>query len=131
MVACYCRREAQRLREEQDREYQESLEAERRELERREKEEREKQEAEEKKKQEEELAAAVELSRKLTREDTIRKLKSSFNLIPEPEKHPDASTIRFQLPRGIKLERRFLKTEPMQVKHEYQMYHNFLFTLTM
>lgn len=108
-------REAQRLREEQDREYQESLEAERREMERREREEREKQEAEEKRKQEEELAAAVELSKKLSREDAIRKLKASFNATPEPEKNPDAATIRFQLPRGIKLERRFLKTDPMEV----------------
>ncbi len=108
-------REAQRLREEQDREYRESMELERREQERREREERERIEAEEKKKQEEELAAAVELSKKLSREDAIRKLKVAFNSIPEPDKVPDAATIRFQLPRGLKLERRFLKSEPVQV----------------
>ena len=117
------RTEAQRLREQQDREYQESLEAERREIERKAAEEQARIQAEEEKKQQEELAAAIELSKKLTREDTIRKLKASFNAIPEPDTGSDVATIRFQLPRGAKLSRKFLKSDTMQRIHDYLSIH--------
>lgn len=111
------------LREQQDREYQESLDAERREVERREAEEQAKLQAEEERRQQEELAAAVELSKKLSREDTIRKLKTAFQSIAEPDQGPDVATIRFQLPRGTKLSRKFLKSDPMQRIHDYLSIH--------
>lgn len=63
----------------------------------------------------EELEAAQELSRQLTQQDTIRKLKAAFDAIPEPEAAPTISAVRFQLPSGKKLSRRFAKTETVQV----------------
>lgn len=111
----FFREEAQQLREQQDREYLESIELERLENERREREERERKQAEEEKKQQEELAAAIALSEKLHREDEIRHLKERFAASPEPENASDVSTIRFQLPRGKKLTRRFHQNEPAQV----------------
>ena len=66
----------------------------------------------------EELEAAQELSRQLTQQDTIRKLKAAFDAIPEPEAAPTISAVRFQLPSGKKLSRRFAKTETVQVELE-------------
>jgi len=64
----------------------------------------------------EELEAAQELSRQLTQQDTIRKLKAAFDAIPEPDAAPAISAVRFQLPSGKKLSRRFAKTESVQVR---------------
>jgi hypothetical protein len=111
-----CRSESTRLREQQDREYRESIEAERLEIERQRAEEESRVAAEEEKRQQEELAAAVALSKKLSREDEIRKLKASFAAAPEPENGPDVSTLRFQLPRAKKLTYRFRKTDKIQVR---------------
>jgi hypothetical protein len=107
------------LREQQDREYRESIEAERLEIERQRAEEEARVAAEEEKRQQEELAAAVALSKKLSREDEIRKLKSSFAASPEPENGSDVSTLRFQLPRAKKLTYRFRKTDKIQVSYSY------------
>lgn len=109
------RDESSRLREQQNREYQEAVEAERREAERRRQEEEEKVAAEEKRRAEEEEAAAIALSIKLSREDTIRKLRVSFNNEAEPKPASDVATIRFQLPRAKKLTRNFFKHEKIQV----------------
>jgi FAS-associated factor 2 len=110
------RDESTLLREQQNREYQEALEAEHREAERRRREEEEKIAAEEKKRAEEEEAAAIALSIKLTREDTIRKLRTAFNAEAEPKPAPDVATIRFQLPRAKKLTRNFFKFDKVQVR---------------
>lgn len=110
------RAEAIRLREQQDREYQESIEAERREIERQREEEEAKIRAEEERRQQEEEAAAIELSKKLTRENEIRKLKAAFAASPEPDASPDVATIRFQLPRAKKLTYRFHKSDKAQVR---------------
>jgi len=85
------------------------------EAERHEREERERRRAEEDKRQQEELAAAVALSEQLHRDDAIRHLKDSFQAIPEPENNTDVATIRFQLPRGKKLTRRFHQHDTAQV----------------
>jgi len=70
---------------------------------------------EEENRQREELEAAQELSRQLTQQDTIRKLKTAFEAVPEPDAAPVVSAVRFQLPTGKKLSRRFGKTETVQV----------------
>lgn len=122
------RSEAVRLREQQDREYRESIEAEMREIQRKEEEERKKIEEEEARKQQEELEAAIELSKKLSRESTIKRLKDAFALNPEPDNGSDIATVRFQLPRGKKLSRRFLKNDTTQVNHNNSPFDYYLFT---
>jgi 3-methyladenine DNA glycosylase Mpg len=119
------RSEAIRLREQQDLEYQESIEEERRQH----AEEEAKAAAEEAKRQAEELAAAVELSKQLSRKDEMRKLKAVFESKPEPPAAPDVSTIRFQLPRGKKPNYRFYKTDKAQVsrEEEFLSFFSFLF----
>jgi hypothetical protein len=60
---------------------------------------------------------AIELSQRLSRDDKIRKLRTYFEQHPEPETSvAEVATIRFQLPQGTKLSRRFLKTDTSQVK---------------
>lgn len=73
--------------------------------------------AEEEARQQEELAAAVEMSRQLTQQDTLRKLKEAFAAAPEPEVAANVSAVRFQLPSGKKISRRFTKTDTVQVRH--------------
>ena len=107
MFSC-CRDEATRMRQQQDAEYQESLDADRRERERRESEEREAAEEEERRQQEAELAEALALSVRLTAEDTTRKRKD--RLPPEPDGNSSSvAVVRFQLPQGKKITRRFEK----------------------
>jgi hypothetical protein len=72
--------------------------------------------AEEEARQAAELAAAVEMSKQLTREDTLRKLKATFSAHPEPEAGANVAAVRFQLPSGKKLSRRFVKTDTVQVR---------------
>jgi hypothetical protein len=107
------RDESARLRAQQDAEYLESQLADRAESERREREERERQEEEERRIQEEELQAAMAMSTKLSAQDRVRRRKN--NLPPEPAEGLVAATIRFQLPQGKKLVRRFNKTDSAQV----------------
>jgi len=86
----------------------------------RQREEEERREAEEEEnRQREGLEAAQELSRQLTQQDTIRKLKTAFEAVPEPDAAPAVSTVRFQLPSGKKLSRRFGKTETVQVRMSF------------
>ncbi len=58
----------------------------------------------------------MELSRQLSQQDATRKLKAAFEAVPEPEVGPAISAVRFQLPSGKKLSRRFAKTETVQVR---------------
>ena len=59
----------------------------------------------------------MELSRQLTAQDQVRKLREIFEACPEPDAAmgPSVSVVRFQLPTGKKLSRRFLKTDTVQV----------------
>ena len=104
-----------RLRAQQDREYRESAEADRLAVIRQREEAAEREIAEEEARQAEELAAAQELSRRLTEEDTLRKLRGIFEAAPEPAVGPTVSAVRFQLPSGKKLSRRFGKADTVQV----------------
>lgn len=117
-VLLLCREEAARLREQQDREYREAAEADRLAAIRQREEAAARAAAEEEARQAAELAAAVELSQRLSREDTLRKLRASFESNPEPPAagNTDVATVRFQLPTGKKLSRRFLKTDTVQVR---------------
>jgi hypothetical protein len=74
--------------------------------------------AEEEARQAAELAAAVEMSKQLTREDTLRKLRATFSAHPEPEAGTNVAAVRFQLPSGKKLSRRFVKTDTVQVRRK-------------
>lgn len=112
-----CRTEAQLLREEQDREYRESQEQDRLAAERQAAELREREAREEEERQQAELEAAMELSRRLTREDTVRKLKKYFEEHPEPAASDNVSAVKFQLPSGRKLARRFEKSDTVQVRN--------------
>jgi hypothetical protein len=109
------RDEDARLREQQNQEYQAMIENERRERERIEREDRERMAAEEAKRQAEEEAAAIELSRQLAREDNLRKIRTIFSSEIEPKAGEGVSTLRFQLPKGKKITRKFFKHEKVQV----------------
>lgn len=110
------REESNRLREQQDREYREAQEADRREAIRRQEEEAAAAAAEAQRQQEEELRAAMELSQRLSREDKMRKLRARMeNEHREPDNGAEVATIRFQLPAGAKLSRRFHKNDTTQV----------------
>lgn len=111
------REESVRLRETQDREYRESQEADRLEQLRREDESRQREIELEEQRVAEEERQAIELSQKLSRDDKTRKLRTYFEQHPEPEASvAEVATIRFQLPQGTKLSRRFLKSDTSQVK---------------
>jgi hypothetical protein len=110
-----CREEATRLRAQQDREYQEAAEADRLAVIRQREEAARREAEEEEARQQQELAAAVELSKRLTEEDTLRKLRASFGAVPEPDPSPTVSAVKFQTPSGKKLSRRFQKTDTVQV----------------
>ena len=110
------REESNRLREQQDREYREAQEADRLEAIRRQEEAAAAAAAEEQRQQEEELRAAMELSQRLSREDKIRKIRTRMETEhAEPANSPEVATIRFQLPAGAKLSRRFHKNDTTQV----------------
>ena len=111
----FYREQAVQLRAQQDREYREAAEADRLATIRQREEEERREAEEEENRQREELEAAQEMSRQLTQQDTIRKLKTAFDAIPEPDVAPAVSAVRFQLPSGKKLSRRFGKTETVQV----------------
>ena len=108
------RTESTRLREQQDREYRESEEADRRNREQREREEAEMSNRAEREREEKELADAIDLSNRLSRENGIENKRRSLG--EEPPLGQDVSLLRFQLPKGVKTSRRFLKTEKIQVE---------------
>ena len=117
------RSEAAALREQQDREYAESIERDRqmresaeRERLRREEEERERESEETRREQERELQNAIELSNILRREQEISEIR--HRLPPEPtDSAPseDIASVRFQLPKGGKLSRKFHRRDTIQV----------------
>lgn len=116
------RQEGQRLREQQDREYREAQEADLLAAQQQEQLEREQAAAEEEARQRQELEEAVELSRRLTTESNLRKLREYFEQNPEPpvtSSSSDVATVRFQLPWGSKLSRRFKKSDTIQVLFDF------------
>lgn len=118
------RTESTRLRDEQDREYRAFEEADRRNRELREREDVEQRQREAQESQQRELHEAIELSNRLTKDNRILQCRQSLN--EEPPAGPDVSALRFQLPKGIKASRRFLKTDKIQV-FIYTIVVSFLF----
>jgi FAS-associated factor 2 len=111
------RDEAARLRAQQDQEYLDSAEADRLARERLGEEERERVAALEARRVQEEMEAAVEKTRLKAKQDRLALLRESFDAQPEPgaEAGASVSAVRFQLPTGKKLSRRFMKTDTVQV----------------
>lgn len=108
------RSHAQQLRDEQDEAYYESVRADQ-------EKERKKREEEDKKRQEEENKRKKKEARQnraesIARERVDRKLK-----VPEePESsHPDAIRVLMKLSNGKRLERRFLKSHPLQALYDF------------
>lgn len=114
--------ESARLREQQDREYREAEERDRLERLRKQEEEEELARLEVEERNRGELEAAMELSKKLTKDSEI--LKKRQNLPPEPDASmSEAATIRFQLPTGTKILRRFHKEDTVQTLYDYLSVH--------
>jgi FAS-associated factor 2 len=103
------------MRQMQDEEYQESLEADRRR-------ELEAAEEEQRRQQEQELAETVALSVRLSAEDCVRKRRA--RLPPELEATlPTTAVVRFQLPRGTKVTRRFDKADTAVAIYDFLTVH--------
>ncbi len=103
-----------RLRDEQDREYREAEEADRRAREQNERDEAAREQQMEEERQQKELQDAIELSKKLSRDDHLQRTRSNIGSEPAAGS-PGTATIRFQLPRGIKTSRRFMREDKVQV----------------
>lgn len=122
------RAEANRLREQQDREYHESMLADQREAVRRAEEQRREAEEEETRKIEEEIKQNEENEKRLREENKLQNLKDFFVRNPEPPapvggKSEDVATVRFQLPKGTKLSRRFYKHDKVQIVYDFLTVH--------
>jgi hypothetical protein len=67
--------------------------------------------------QEEELRKALDLTVSLNREKELSDLRARLGPEPEGEVAPgDISLVRFQLPKGAKVSRKFLRTDTIQVR---------------
>lgn len=108
------------LREEQDAEYLAALEADRRAQENKRYEEEQKRRAEEEELEKQQTEEAMKLSESLAKEARISRIRSSLEAEPSTA---DAATIRFQLPAGNKLSRKFLKTDPLQKLADFLELH--------
>jgi len=108
----------QHLRQEQDAAFLESLKADQ------EKERRKKEEEEERKKEfESSLREAEEAQREADLVEDLKKVLLAMST-PEPDSfHPDAIKIVLKCPSGLRLERRFLKTQPIQDLFNYIFCH--------
>ena len=113
--------ESSMLREQQDREYREAEETDRRNRELREKAEAEERTRVEEERNAKELREAMDLSERLAKEQRIASLKES--LCEELPVGPDVSALRFQLPKGIKISRRFHKTDTIQKLFDFLSIH--------
>ena len=113
--------EAARLREQQDREYREAEETDRRNRELRERAEAEERTRIEEERNAKELSEALEMSKRLENERRIASLKETLN--EEPAVGPEVSALRFQLPKGIKISRRFYKTDKIQRLFDFLSIH--------
>lgn len=115
------RNESSRLRDEQDRAYRASEEADRRNREMREQEEMEARQRQQEEKNQRELADAIDLSNRLTRDSHLSQIR--LRLDEEPPLGPDISSLRFQLPKGVKISRRFRRTDKVQKIFDYLEVH--------
>lgn len=124
-----------RMREDMEREYRESEERDLRRAAEREAAERATAAAEtqrrteeaarkEREEEERELAEAVELSKTLHRESALQTASRRLALCPEPDSSvaaAEVTLIRFNLPNGTKVQRRFKQSDTMQTVRDYVM----------
>lgn len=115
------RQQANLIREQQDQEFQETMEYDRKMKEKKRQEEELKSQLEEEEQQQQELEMALQLSRQLTKESQIAKKKAALS--DEPADGEGITLIRFQLPRGAKVARRFKKTDKLQVVYDFLAIH--------
>ena len=114
------REESSQLRAQQDREFREMEDSTRREAERRAREARERATLEEEERRLAASAAAQEATRQQERESAIKKKKDSLR---EPDNGPNVATIRFQLPMGVKISRRFERGDTVQTLCDFLDVH--------
>lgn len=115
------REEAVSLRAQQDREYQEALEADRKRIEQQRLEEEERLRQLEREAQERELKEAIELSQNLEKESVLAKRREAIKNNNELQNSnaPTLALIRFQLPQGAKISRKFDKDDQIQMIYDY------------
>lgn len=114
------REESSQLRAQQDREFREMEDSTRREAERRARESRERAALEEEERRQAAAAAAQEATRQQERDSAIKKKKDSLR---EPDNGPNVATIRFQLPMGVKISRRFERGDTVQTLCDFLDVH--------
>ncbi len=116
------------MREQQDSEYKAAEEADRIARLKKEQEEEELRRKKEEEIQQQELNEAIELSKSLSKQNRMLKIKE--RLAEEPKTiDSNVSTIKFQLPHGIKVSRNFMKIDKIQVIIIYLLiiiYYNFI-----
>ena len=106
------------LREEQDMEYQRSMEMDRQNRERARQEEELKRKLEEEQAQRVELDAAIALSKQLEAEGVLARKRKLVEerLVPDNSTAEGVALIRFQLPQGSKISRKFMKFDTVEVR---------------
>lgn len=115
------REQATRLRTEQDREYQETMEADRKAREKKQQEAEQREREEEEARQKAELEDAIQMSEQLAKISAITRIRAT--LPPEPPADASAAVVRFQLPLGAKVGRRFKKDETVQTVLDFLTLH--------
>lgn len=103
------------MRAEQDREFREAVELDRRAQEQRQREAELKLQQQEEESQRLELEAAIQLSEQLKKESQLQKDKKLLDEKGVPPSDEGAALIRFQLPHGVKLSRKFWRMDPISV----------------
>jgi len=107
------------LRQQQDAEYQEAMEADRRLRERKAQEAELKLKQELEEQQKKELEEAISLSEELAKQSALSRKRSA--LPDEPSDASDVAMVRFQLPQGAKVARRFRKSDQIQVTQKMEL----------
>jgi hypothetical protein len=109
--------ESTSLRSEQNVEFERAAEADRERASSLHAERRAKEEEAERAESQAELSAALELSKALDKEATLRRKRDG--LAPEPPPGPDTTKIRLQLPNGSKIDRRFLASSTLAAVRDF------------
>lgn len=114
------REETSSLRAQQDRDFQESQARDRREAERRQREARDRAQQVETARHEREQQEAQDLRERQARDSDLARKKAALR---EPEAGPSVAMVRFQLPQGAKVSRRFDKKDSLQSMCDFLEVH--------
>ena len=113
-------RESSELRAQQDREFRDMEDSQRRETERRAREGQERRAREEEELLQAQIAERESLVQRELREIELKRKKETLK---EPDNGPDVATIRFQMPTGAKVVRRFARSSTLQQLCDYLDVH--------